>query len=429
MGRALLLALVAAACGRTAPAPAQPPPNQIVVVVDTLRADAVTPDGAPFLAALAERSVTAQHGSRATSSWTRPSAGTIWTGLYPSAHGAVGRRDTLLPGPATLPEMLRGAGYAACVAFVTNPNVASAYGFSRGWDDYFELYERRDAGYVEQEELITPASAVVDQVMGWLEDTPPEPWLLLVFLIDPHAPYEGGLVPTAPGPGLREAYAADVRTTDAEIARLWSAVGEAGLGDSTALIVAADHGEEFGEHALWGHGQSLYGPAVDIPLMVSAPGERARRLAVPASLIDLVPTCRDLAGLPPDPSLPGRSMLGLAAGSKERGLITELDIEAWTSNDRFRSLSLERGGFKAVWYPDLRRRDQRPAVELFDLAADPGEARNLAGEPAHAARVQSMVGELRAHRASAADRIGAGPASPAILRTLEALGYAAKEQD
>ncbi len=425
MGRALLLGLAAAAC---APDPPGPPPNQIVVVIDTLRADAVTPAGAPFLAGLAERSVTAGQ-ARATSSWTRPSAGTIWTGLYPSTHGAVGRRDMLLPGPATLPEMLRGAGYASCTAFVTNPNVASAYGFARGWDDYFELYERRDAGFVGQEELITPASVVIDQVAGWLEDAPAEPWLLLVFLIDPHAPYEGGLVPTLPGPGLRAAYAADVRATDAQVGRLWDEVAAAGLADRTAWIVAADHGEEFGEHALWGHGQSLYGTAVDIPLLVSAPGEQPRRLAAAASLIDLVPTCRDLAGLAPDPSLPGRSLLGGAADSEERGLLTELDLEAWTSHDRFRSLSLERGGFKAVWYPDLRRPGGRPAVELFDLAADPGEARNLASEPAHSGRVQAMVDVLRAHRDSAANRIGAGPASPAMLQTLEALGYGAEEQD
>jgi arylsulfatase A-like enzyme len=94
--------------------------------------------------------------------------------------------------------------------------------------------------------------------------------------------------------------------------------------------VVADHGEAFGEHGAWGHSQNLFREVLDIPLLIRPPGGKGggRRVSEPVSLIDILPTLRDVAGLPPDPRCEGMSLLPLlkdgAEGAGERPLLAHL---------------------------------------------------------------------------------------------------------
>ncbi len=195
--RLIPFSLAAAIFGCRAPEPApgdsKPPrPNVLLFLVDTLRADALGPYGNSVVGTPAIDHFAGQgtlfEWAFAPTSWTRPSVTTILTGLHPAVHGVERRGSVLPPGVALLPEVLREHGYRTGF-LATNPNVGSFFGYSRGFDDFIELYERREKGTVAKSEFIARADQVVDRAKEWMEESS-EPFFLVVFVIDPHSPYD-----------------------------------------------------------------------------------------------------------------------------------------------------------------------------------------------------------------------------------------------
>ena len=169
---AALLLLVAGACERDAPPPAGPsaPPNILVYVVDTLRADALPAYGntvveTPTIDALAADGVLYPE-ARSVSSWTRASVASMLTGLYPEAHGVETRADAVAPELTLLPELLSGRGYTTA-AILTNPNLGSFYGFDQGFDTFVELYDRSEAGPVSHDEPMETADVTTDRAIAF----------------------------------------------------------------------------------------------------------------------------------------------------------------------------------------------------------------------------------------------------------------------
>jgi len=435
----LALALLTIGCQ---PAP-EPRPNVVVYIVDTLRSDSLGSYGnerisTPHIDAVAREGVVFEQAT-SPSAWTRASVATLLTGVDPPAHGAVDRRDALPHDLLTLGERLRAHGYAS--AFITsNPNVGSFFGFGRGFDDIIELYGRREPGIVRVEELIADSAQVSASALDWL-DRAARPFFLVVLCIDPHSPYTppdefdrfAGTSPATDIDGsqaalqrrdltaahrarIRSLYDAEIAYTDASFGTLVEGLDERGVLDDTLLVVTSDHGEEFWERGMRGHGRSLAEAAIRIPLIIRFPHSprvvAGSRRTDPAGLDDLVPSVLDLLGLPRDEALPGRALFGEA-----------------DPTPTFASLSLEGHAiaaareprWKLVW--DLTT-DSRA---LYDLASDPLEQSPVAVETSR----QAIAAEGRLRQAIAqglADRrthddAEVGPLPAEIEATLRALGY------
>ncbi|MHC4377825.1 MAG: sulfatase, partial [Planctomycetota bacterium] len=306
----------------------------LMILADTLRADALPSGGAPlerapYLARLADESATFSE-ARSTSSWTAPSTASLFTGLYPNAHGveqglflaqhAAERERTetlnIVPGVLeTLPERFRAAGYRT-FGLSENPNITEQLGFDAGFDQLAYLpYDGGDA-----------LDRAVDEWLATGAAGEGERWFAYLQLMDPHQPYYRResyyLAPPTGGSEAADPQWVELRALyDSEIGHLSARTErliEAFDAKQRALVVfLADHGEEFGEHGRQGHWYTLYDELLRVPLYFRAPdgldawepGPRDTTV----SLVDVLPTLVELCGLPGGGPADGLSLAGLLA--------------------------------------------------------------------------------------------------------------------
>ncbi len=338
----------------------------VLVTIDTLRFDATGFSGnrkaqTPHLDRLAAQGVVFE-STHASSVVTLPSHATMLTGLYPPDHGVRDntgfRLDASIP---TIATIARERGWATG-AFVAAFPLDSRYGLDRG----FEVYDDGYAPSGTPGEFSMPERAgpeVVSAALAWWRGQKGRPRLLWVHLYEPHAPYR-------PAPPFAEKFHADpylgeVSAADAALAPLFDALnGESGR---TLAVVTSDHGESLGEHGEATHGLFAYEATLRVPLVLWAPGTLpARREKSPARHVDLLPTILEGAGLPIPAGLPGRSLAAPSAGEAAPGYFEAMSA---SFNRGWAPLSgVVEGGWKLV---------HLPLPELYDLATDPGEAKNL----------------------------------------------------
>jgi arylsulfatase A-like enzyme len=419
--------LAATACGRRGP-----PPDVILVVADTLRADYLELYGhprpnAPFLARLGAQSAVFTHAF-STSSWTAPATASLFTGLYPTQHGVrtgffavrrKARREGValhqLPPFPTLPELLRERGYST-FGVAANVNVGPEIGFSRGFDRFERLHD-------------APIDDLVEQLGVWEEEIHARrPTFLYVHPNDVHAPYE----PRAPwfrpedDPREREraAYESEIRVVDQGIERLLARFDPEGR---ALVLVLSDHGEEFWDHGRVGHPASLHHELHRVVWIVHGPalGVRPARLDLNVSLIDVLPTVLELVGGEPPPELAGRSLAPLLldrrGAESTRVALADRTLFAHRFDPvRGRELWAAVHGREKLIEADGERR-------LYDLRSDTEERHDLAAE-----RPDSLDRLARALEAFRAEGRGAAPAPVVHLpldrereAQLRALGYLA----
>lgn len=435
------------------PGPRDGPPNMLLYIVDTLRADALTPYGAPAaatpnIAGFAAKSVVFER-AYAQSSWTRASVASILASLYPGVHGAEDRPDALSDRVTLLSEIVREHGYRT--GFITtNPNTGRFFGFDQGFDELVEMYDHTPGSKIKPAAMKASAEDVAARVTRFLE-AGPEPFLLVVLSIDPHSPYSppahfdrgaGQHDSAAQGTGawinrpdlrpadkarIRSLYDGEVAYTDHGFGRVRESLGRLGLAQDTITVLTSDHGEAFWEHGERGHGKSLYEETVRVPLLIHYPAKlaQARRVERAVETIDIAPTLLDLAGLPATATLEGRSLFADDATQTARA-ISRLKLEEHDI------VSLQKGNWKLIW--DLQS-DQK---QLFDVRV-PGEHEDVAAQAQ--ARVEAMTSELEAHLAktrSARNEL-LGDTAPGVVtpedlpeeqrRLLEELGYLEPESE
>jgi choline-sulfatase len=178
----------------------------------------------------------------------------------------------------------------------------------------------------------------------------------------------------------RHAYFAAIAYVDERIGQVLAALAESGLEDDTIVVFTADHGEMLGERGLW-YKMAFFEDSARVPLVVRPPrggGVRADgRIPEPVSLLDVAPTLLELAGLPAAPDGDGASLVPLLRGAGGRGepVLAEYLAEGVTAP----AVMIRRGTLKYVRCGD-------DPDQLYDLAADPRELRNLAGADAVTAR-------------------------------------------
>jgi choline-sulfatase len=415
-GLALLAAtgpLTATGCARgTAPAPARPP-HVLLVTIDTLRADRLGCYGyrtavTPTLDGLAARGVRFAVAV-AHAPLTAPSHASILTGLTPLHHGVRDNGAFALPAAArSVARDFHDAGYRTA-AFVSGFPLKRRFGFDAGFDVYDDNLPRgkdaRRTAYVER-----TADRTTDAALRWLdtEARAASPFFLWVHYFDPHAPYEA---PASFMAGGTSPYDGEIAFVDAQLARLLHAAADRS-DRPTLVLVTGDHGESLGEHGEDTHGIFVYDATLRVPLLIAGPGVPAGAVAeTVARGIDVAPTLLDYAGLAAK-AVDGRSLRRAAGGER-------LADEPAYAESLHPQLQYGWAPLHA-WRTSKLKLIEAPRPELYDLEADPAEARDRSG--ADPSRVESLRRALRQAMATttpdAAQAVDAGTAE-----RLAALGY------
>ncbi len=375
-----------------------------------------------------------------------PSRASFMTGLYPTQTGVHGNGPHFrerIPRVTTLPQSFRRAGYiTARVGKVYHAGVPTDIG-TPGQDDAPSWQERINPRGLDRN--VGDRIRTVEPVLGrWLsiesdgrEHTDgvgttaaihmmeryandPRPFFLAVGFYRPHAPYvapasyfekvppvavdpptvpEGDRddLPTPAVQSIRgrfhdddlspkakrtliRAYYATVRLVDTQVGRLLDALGRLDL-DNTIVVFMSDHGYHLGEHGWW-RKATLFETSARVPLLVAGPGVERSGVATDAivELVDLYPTLADLASVDAPAWLPGESLrpvLEDPSASIHDAALTQLGSDSFSiRTPRWRYTEWDGGD---------------GGVELYDHRSDPGEHRNLAGDPAHRRTRQKLA--------------------------------------
>jgi len=434
VGLAILTAvwIFALGCDRQPCSPRAERPSVVVILIDTLRADRLGPTTTPRIDAWAAG------GKRCTravaaSPWTGPSVASIVTGRYPDELGLQDLDDPLPRAAETLAESFAAAGWNTG-AIVSNGYIAPWFGHDQG---YAYFHKEEYMGDDDGPDPVATADRVTDEALSWLA-TASAPYFLYVHYTDPHDPYlpppewaarfvaDPSVLPrdllrkrafaqTALTPeqfaALKGMYDASVAFADDAVGRLLDALPADAL-----VVVVGDHGEEFLEHGGFVHGHTVFEELVHVPLVFRGPGVCAGTTDLPVSHVDIGPTLLDLAGVPPLTDPTGRSLatpLGARGPAGEDGRIL-FSVRAF-GNDKL--VAARRGSWKFL----LEERTGRMA--LFDLGADPGERRDVAGEHADIARTLEAAIRDRAGRLRDAPPLDDEEMQRRRIQALRSLGY------
>ncbi|MFC6874949.1 sulfatase [Halobellus marinus] len=399
------------------------PENVLFVVLDTVRKDRLTPYGydrptTPNLAAFAEEATVFEQAV-APAPWTLPVHASLFTGLYPSQHGA-DQENPYLEGATTLAETLSAAGYdTAC--YSSNAWITPYTHLTDGFDDQDNFFEVMPGEFLsgplarawktmnDNESLRAIADklvslgntaheyfaggegadsktpAVVDRTKTFIDDA--DRSFAFINLMDAHLPYhppEEFADEFAPDvdstevcqnskeynsgardidddewEDIRYLYDAEIAHIDDQLGRLFDWLKETGRWDDTMVVVCADHGELHGEHDLYGHEFGLYDPLVNVPLLVKHPELDADRRDDQVELIDLYHTVLDVLDVEGGtPASAGETAVEL---DRTRSLVADT-YRAFDAVDPAERDPGQRGGGKYAFVEY-----SRPVVELKQL--------------------------------------------------------------
>ena len=404
----LLLAAALAGCVRDWRVGDREPPNIVLIVVDTLRADHLGCYGyprstSPHLDTLAGMG-TVFDRAYSHSPWTVPSVASILTGLEPRDHGISKWGDPLELHLVTLAEQLQAHGYrtgAAVSHYILKPD----YHFDQG----FEVYNTAAVELGPPHDTVTsPHITRLGQKLTMFGRS--EPYFVMLHYFDPHAWY----TPHPDfdfGPEDIDLYDGEIAFTDRYIGKLLDKLAAREQLRDTIVVVVADHGEAFMDHGHNQHTVSLYEELIRVPFIIWVPGFEARRLDQVVAETQLAPTLLALAGVPIPPS-----MAAPPIPFDEHGFLPAEDHTVYAETKRSANKqAVVEGDWKLIH--NRRKRTH----ELYDLAEDPSEQADL--RDAEQARTRDLRGKLRVHRAQPRAKVESQPLSPETQAALLALGY------
>lgn len=428
-------------------------PNVILISVDTLRADALGCYGNPrantvALDRLAHNGVLFED-CISNSSWTLPGHGAMLTGVQPTALGLSKVTDRLSDNALTMAEVLRENGFAtgAVTSYILLDRV---YGFDQGFE-YFD--------YVDNQ----PAGDIVDKAIAFVSRHERRKFFLFLHLYDPHWPYEPSeataarLWPHGPTPEIRKLidigdyarfaievirgprvlndfcramYDGEVDDVDTQLGRLLGHLVRRGLENRTVIVVTSDHGEEFLEHGLFGHGLTLYDESLRVPLIMRFPHLLPSGVRVKGQVqtLDIFPTVLGLVGLDAARyNLGGRDLLFSAAA----GDVEPVPILAETSMSGDHRFAVRTGDHKLLTPVHLDFGKDllvERGEEIYDLTVDPGETTNLAADqPETADALKALMARqlqtIRERWGLGKDLSHSRTLSPEETERLRSLGY------
>jgi choline-sulfatase len=311
---------------------------------------------------------------------SRPPSGIAWDkpGVnYPN----------LLPSNRTFFEGLAAAGLKPIGIF-------SHFYFTadRGISKAFAEWSDDGAGTIAESNKDIASPRIVPRVITRLRQAAArkERFVLWTHLFEPHSsymPHKEFPTSLTGVPGLMEKYDYEIAFADLWVGKLLDAVKELGLADDTAVVVMADHGEAWGEHKAYFHGQDLFDEQLRVPLIIAVPGQAPRVFDDPVALVDVGPTLLEMVGVAAPATMRGRSLLSFIRGQERpaRPIFSELlPATAWPHH----AVMMVDGNHKLIHRVSDRR------WELYDLGRDPGERSNLADAPASRATFEALRAKL-----------------------------------
>jgi arylsulfatase A-like enzyme len=365
-------------------------PNIVLIVIDDLRYDHLPFYGyekntAPFLKKIASRSVVFDNAF-AASSWTAPSTASILTSLYPFQHGVVQglvatikshktdpkiKLNRIPEKIKTIPEILRENSFRT-YGVSQNINIGRKMGFAQG----FEMFKRFQCAKKCEKDIN-------DQLIKWAEKIKTEgKYFLYIHYMDPHQPFHM----RDPWYQKKEYKRADaISRYDSEINYVDSMIEEMfklfEWNSNTMLIVTADHGEEFRDHGLMGHGRTLYSEVIKIPLFIYFPEKDRmhKRININVSSIDILPTIRSYLKIEKRELEEGVNLIPLIQKDEEalksRYLFSYLNRKV--NKKKFKREFTVRATIYKNWKYISVNNARR---ELYNLKTDPEESINLINE-------------------------------------------------
>ena len=464
-----LAAAAALALSRPPPAAAAAGPSVLLITLDTTRPDRLGPYGGPAqtptLDRLAAEGVTFDQVI-APAPLTEPSHLAIMSGKPVHATGVVSNgTDFAASHPELLPDMLQRrfqeAGYRTG-GFVSGFPLHGKWGWWHGFDVYDD-----DFGTVPglhrlslvrlYEQLFLPGNTLRERhgqhtaarTLSFLEGTGGQSFFVWMHLFDPHAPYEVSEeelaaaprdgepldLPQYLPPPYRNVTDVDwiIDSYDREISKADRLVGEvldqleaSGRLDDTLVIVTADHGESLTEHGyLFDHGDYLYDASLRVPLIVRyPPAVRAGlRVGCQTATTEILPTVVDMLGLRALDGERARSLAGVLAGEpcENMPVISATVAGRYMEDppvDRSLRSATEELTTKLIVHSEGREDE---GYAFFDLRADPGEERDLAGSrPEEVRAVRGLLGSML--EGNTVD-VASPETDAGTMEALEALGY------
>jgi len=387
----------------------------VLISIDTLRADRLPAYGyraveTPQLDRFRKDAILFE------SAWspcpmTLPSHVTLLTGLSPPEHGVRNNVGFSFDGARHwhLPGFLKAKGYATGAA-VSSYVLRGETGLAGLFDEYEDSIDpRHGTGFADQQR---PGTVTAGIAKRWIDAHASGSFFYFFHIYEPHVPWD-------PPEPFRTRYRSspydgEVAAADAIVGDLLDHLRRAGLYDRAVVIVTSDHGEGLGDHGEEQHSILLYREAIQVPLLLKLPGSRraGETVKAPAQLADVAVTVAALAGGQP-PTLPGRSLLQLAAGPGRVLYAETLYPRLHLGWSELRSVV--DGRWQYIHGP-------RP--ELYDLTNDPQERNDLARrETRERERLRAALG-----------RFPVGPSmpegvDPAVAERLAALGYVGFARD
>jgi choline-sulfatase len=397
---------------------ARPPgaPNLLLVTIDTVRADRLGCYGyaAATTATLDSLAADGVVFERAYSPYplTLPSHTSMLSGRLPFEHGVRNNDQIAGEGAPLVAQTLHAQGIATA-AVVSAFVLDHQFGLSRGFDRYEDRMPRTASGEAANER---PAKATTDLALSVLDDLAGDQFFLWVHYFDPHYPY------SPPASWSGDPYDGEIATVDRELGRLLRALRAKGLSDRTAIIVAGDHGEAFGEHGEVEHGLFVYDTTLHVPLLLRLPGAQlaGRRISAPVGLADVGPTLLSLARAGDGRTFPfAQNLIPVARDSSDRSDLRPLYAETLSPCLNYGAsplASVRLGDWKYI---------EAPTPELYDLRTDPGEEHNLAPErPELASRYRDQLASMHSlDWMTAVDPLADVTTDASARERLASLGY------
>ena len=340
--------------------------------------------GTPHIDALAAKGLRCTNGYVA-SSICGPSRAALMTGRCPNRLGITGNHQPLPAGETTLAQVLRSAGYATCLLGKWHLGAqAGQRPTDRGFEEFFGFYGwgRR---YITPEGYYT--DVLTDRAVRFIEKRRERPSFLYLAYNATHTPMEATQAYLRRVGGIkqekRRVYAAMLTALDDGVGRVVAAVEKAGLAEDTLIGFVNDNGGKVGTGSsnlpLRGAKYGLYEGGIRVPFLLRWDGrlQAGTKCDQPVCTVDVLPTCAALAGARlPDRALDGRDvspvLLGNSDPDEHRALFWKAESDRVEKRKPW--LVVRRGQWKLHRY----RVGAGMATELYDLAADAGERKDLA---------------------------------------------------
>ena len=352
--------------------------------------------------------------------YTLPSHTSLFTGLHPVAHGVRDNvEDILRKEIPTIAETFQKHGYNTA-GFIGSMVLNRTTGLAKGFEYYDDFLSRADVRGEDLGAIERRAQEVFYSFQNWQEKrTEQKPFFAFLHFYDPHDPYEPPASFFPKEDTAQERYKGEIRYVDHVLGNLFEFLRSKNLWDNTILVITSDHGEMLQEHGEIGHGYFLYQPALSVPLIFHVPnGKQGKEIPDIVQLVDVPSTLLELTGLPIPRGMQGESLVPFLQGESRRKNRFAL------SESYFASIQLGVSPIFSI-QDSTWKYIESPHPELYDLAKDPKETRNIIEEKKSLSQQmkQKLLKYGEIHRGPAAEQSEKRSITPEQEEQFAALGY------